>query len=62
MEKHLGTIIKIASGLLAIGIVWGTLNTRINTLEDQIRDQKDFAERLARIEEKVIFISENIQK
>lgn len=62
MEKHLGTIIKIATGLLTVGIVWGTLNARINTLEDQVRDQKDLAERLARIEEKVIFISENIKK
>jgi len=62
MEKHLATIIKVVSGLVAVGIVWGSLNTRINTLEEQIRDQKDLAERLARIEEKVIFISENIKK
>lgn len=61
MEKNLGTIIKLASGVLAIGIVWGTLNTRINNLEEQIRDQKDLAERLARIEEKVIFISEKLK-
>lgn len=62
MEKHLGTIIKIASGVLALGVLWGTLNSRINALEEQLRDQKDLAERLARIEEKVIFISENIKK
>lgn len=62
MEKHLGTIIKIASGVLAAGVLWGTLNSRINALEEQLRDQKDLAERLARIEEKVIFISENIKK
>jgi hypothetical protein len=61
MEKHLGTIIKVASGVLALGVLWGTLNSRINALEEQIRDQKDLAERLARIEEKVIFISENIK-
>jgi hypothetical protein len=62
MEKNLATIAKIASGLLAVGILWGTLNARINALEEQLRDQKDLAERLARIEEKVIFISENIKK
>jgi len=62
MEKHLGTIIKIASAVLALGVLWGTLNSRINALEEQLRDQKDLAERLARIEEKVIFISENIKK
>lgn len=62
MEKNLATIIKIASGLLAAGVLWGTLNSRINALEEQLRDQKDLAERLARIEEKVIFISENIKK
>jgi hypothetical protein len=61
MEKHLGTIIKVASGILALGVLWGTLNSRINALEIQLRDQKDLAERLARIEEKVIFISENIK-
>jgi len=61
MEKHLGTIIKVASGVLALGVLWGTLNSRINALEIQLRDQKDLAERLARIEEKVIFISENIK-
>lgn len=62
MEKQIPTIIKIASWILAVGIVWGTLNTRINAIEEQIRDQKSLAERLARIEEKVIFISENIKK
>lgn len=62
MEKHLATIIKIAGGLLAAGVLWGTLNSRINALEEQLREQKDLAERLARIEEKVIFISENIKK
>ena len=62
MEKHLTTIIKVAGGLLAAGVLWGTLNSRINALEEQLRDQKDLAERLARIEEKVIFISENIKK
>jgi hypothetical protein len=62
VEKNLQTIFKYAGALIAFGIVWGTLNARINVLENQIRDQKDFAERLARIEEKVIFISENIKK
>ena len=62
MEKNLATIAKIAGGLLAAGVLWGSLNSRINSLEEQLRDQKDLAERLARIEEKVIFISENIKK
>ena len=62
MEKNLATIFKIAGALLAAGVLWGSLNSRINSLEEQLRDQKDLAERLARIEEKVIFISENIKK
>lgn len=62
MEKYLETIIKIAAGLITLGIVWGSLNSRLSTLEDQLREQKDLSERLARIEEKVTFISENIKK
>ena len=56
------TLVQIVSGIFGLGLVWGRLNTRIKQLERELNKNSDFAERLARIEEKVIFISENIKK
>jgi len=55
------TALEIVSGIFALGIVWGSLNARIKQLERQINEHKDLAERLTRIEERIIFIAEKIR-
>lgn len=56
------TMLQIVSMIFAIGIVWGSLNTRIKQLERDLHNQRDLAERLTRIEERVLYIAENIKK
>ena len=56
------TLIQLDSFIFGIGLVWGSLNTRIKQLERDLHNQKDIAERLTRIEEQVKYISENIKK
>lgn len=56
------TLIQLVSFIFGIGLVWGSLNTRIKQLERDLHNQKDIAERLTRIEEQVKYISENIKK
>lgn len=56
------TIVQVISAIFALGLVWGSLNTRIKQLERDLHSHKDLAERLTRIEEKVYFIADNIKK
>ena len=56
------TIITVISAIFAAGLVWGSLNTRIKQLERELTNNRDLAERLTRIEEKVFYIAENIKK
>ena len=55
-------ILTAISCILGIGIVYGQLNTRLKQLEKDLTNNKDFAERLTSIEEKVFYIAENIKK
>jgi len=56
------TILQLISFILAIGIVYGSLNTRLKQLERELHNNRDLAERLTRIEEKVLYIAENVKK
>ena len=56
------TLIQIVIGIFGLGLVWGSLNTRIKQLERELNNNRDLAERLTRIEEKVFYIAENIKK
>jgi glucose-6-phosphate-specific signal transduction histidine kinase len=55
-------LIQIVSFIFGIGLVWGSLNTRIKQLERELHSNRDLAERLTRIEEKVLYIAENLKK
>ena len=44
-------IAQIAFFVLSIGIIYGSFNTRVKSIEKQLNDQKSIGERLARIEE-----------
>ena len=54
-------IVQLVSFIFGIGLVWGSLNARIKQLEKEINTNRDLAERLTRIEEKVFYIAENIK-
>ena len=56
------TILEVISAIFGLGLVWGSLNTRIKQLERELHSNRDLAERLTRIEEKVFYIAENIKK
>lgn len=58
MNNYLEYILFIFS----IGIVWGSLNQRIKHLEKEINNNRDFSERLTRIEEKVLYIAEHVKR
>jgi len=44
-------VVQLCSFLISIGVIYGSFNTRIKSLERQLSDHKDIKERLARIEE-----------
>jgi len=50
MENNLSLLISYIIGL---GIFYGYTNARLKSLEEKMRSQNDFIERLARLEEKI---------
>ena len=56
------TLIQLISFIFGIGLVWGSLNARIKQLERELLNNRDLAERLTRIEEKVLYIAENLKR
>ena len=54
-------LIEAITFIFGLGIVWGSLNTRIKYLERESIGHRDLAERLTRIEEKVKYIAEHIK-
>ena len=56
------TLIQLVSFIFGIGLVWGSLNTRIKQPERELHNNRDLAERLTRIEEKVLYIAENVKR
>jgi uncharacterized protein YneF (UPF0154 family) len=44
-------VVQALSFILAIGIIYGSFNARLKTIEKQLGEHKDISERLARIEE-----------
>lgn len=53
---------SIISFIFVSGVVYGTLNNRIKTLEKLINDSKDIVQRLAKIEAQIEFLINNIKK
>jgi hypothetical protein len=50
MENNLSLVISYIVGL---AIFYGYTNARLKSLEDKMRSQNDFIDRLARLEEKI---------
>ena len=60
MEQQ--TVITVISAIFSLGIVYGSLSSRIKSIEGRLNDQKDTRERLTRIEERIEFIYEKLRK
>lgn len=44
-------IVQAVTMLITVGIIYGSFNTRLKTIEKELNDNRDIKERLARIEE-----------
>jgi len=51
--EQLNIIVQALSFIFGIGIIYGSFNTRIKSIEKQLDDHKNIGERLARIEEQI---------
>lgn len=56
------TILAIASALIAGGVAYGMLNTRVKTLEDKQRSHDEHSDRLTRLETKLDLLLEHLIK
>lgn len=55
-------IIPVISFIFCSGVIYGSLNNRIRNIERQIHENKDIAERLAKIETQIEILITNIKK
>ena len=49
-----------AINLIVLGVAWGTLTTRVSTVEDQARKMEEIPVDLARMEEKIDALDEKV--
>ena len=59
---HEEIFLTVGSILFSIGVSYGIVNTRLKNIERIQADQRDIAERLARIEEKTNLIIKHFMK
>lgn len=55
-------LLTIGSVLFSVGVSYGIVNTRLKNIERVQAEQRDIAERLARIEEKTNLIIKHFMK
>lgn len=59
---HEEILLTIGSVLFSVGVSYGIVNTRLKNIERIQAEQRDIAERLARIEEKTNLIIKHFMK
>ena len=59
---HEEILLTVGSFLFSIGVSYGIVNNRLKNIERIQADQRDIAERLARIEEKTNLIIKHFMK
>ena len=59
---HEEIFLTVGSILFSVGVSYGIVNTRLKNIERIQADQRDIAERLARIEEKTNLIIKHFMK
>ena len=59
---HEEILLTVGSILFSVGVSYGIVNTRLKNIERIQADQRDIAERLARIEEKTNLIIKHFMK
>jgi len=59
---HQEILLTVGSILFSVGVSYGIVNTRLKNIERIQAEQRDIAERLARIEEKTNLIIKHFMK
>jgi len=61
-SSHLQTIIEVISFIFGLGLVYGTVNARLKSIEKELHQKRDISERLTRIEEQTKLLIDHFIK
>lgn len=61
-SSHLQTIVEVISFIFGLGLVYGTVNARLKSIEKELHQKRDIAERLTRIEEQTKLLIDHFIK
>jgi len=59
---QINLIVQAVSFIFGIGIIYGSFNSRLKSIERELNEYKQVSERLARIEEQIKMIFEILKK
>lgn len=59
---QISIIVQAISFVFGIGIIYGSFNSRLKSIERELNDYREVGERLARIEEQIKLIFEILKK
>ena len=59
---QISLIVQAVSFIFGIGIIYGSFNSRLKSIERELNEYKQVSERLARIEEQIKMIFEILKK
>jgi glucose-6-phosphate-specific signal transduction histidine kinase len=59
---QISLIVQAVSFVFGIGIIYGSFNSRLKSIERELNEYKQVSERLARIEEQIKMIFEILKK
>jgi uncharacterized membrane protein len=61
-SNHLQIVIEVISFIFGLGLVYGTVNARLKSIEKELHQKRDISERLTRIEEQTKLLIDHFIK
>ena len=61
-NSNIQMIIEVISFIFGLGLVYGTVNSRLKSIEKELHQKRDIAERLTRIEEQTKLLIDHFIK